>query len=368
MRIFYDMKKFSAVICELNPLHSGHAFLFKKAKEDAQCLIAVMSGNFVQRGECAIFDKYARAVAAVKAGVDLVLELPFPWSSGSAEFFAAVGVHIAQEIGATHLYFGSETGDLEALQKAAATINSEAYRQQFCGVGQAGVRREELLAQLCPGLTPGFLSGSNDILGTEYCRRLTKAIPVPVKRITCSSASALRASITREILETGENPRGAVLFQRLADILFYYLRCTDIPPQDFAEGGGGVIQRLMGAAKEAVDGMDLFSLAATKQYTNARLRRGALFAVTKTTADMLHAMPRFTRVLAANETGRTFLSHIRREEKAVQIITNHRERNTLSREGAFQYAHAGKADALYTLCMDPPRPSGWFSTVHPVML
>lgn len=362
------MKKISAVICELNPLHGGHVFLFEKARENAQCLIAVMSGNFVQRGECAIFDKYTRAEAAVEAGADLVLELPYPWSSGSAEFFAAAGVHIAQAIGATHLYFGSETGDLTSLQKAAATLNSGAFQKQFCGVWQAGARRKELLAQLCPSLSPAFLSGSNDILGTEYCRRLKETIPVPVKRIDCKSASALRASITQEILETGENPTGAVLFRRLADLLFYFLRCADVTPQGFAEGGGGVIQRLMGAAQKAVDGTDMFTLAATKQYTNARLRRGALFAMTRTTVGMLRTMPYFTRVLAANETGRALLSHMRREEKMVQIITNHRERNTLSGQGGSQYAHAEKADTLYTLCMDPPRPAGWFFAMHPIMI
>ncbi len=362
------MKKISAVICELNPLHSGHVFLFQKAKEDARCLVAIMSGHFVQRGESAIYNKYARALSAVEAGADLVLELPYPWSSGSAEFFAAAGVHIAQNVGATHLYFGSETGDLDALQKAAKTLNSAAYRQQFCGACRAGTRREELLTQLCPDIAPGFLSGSNDILGAEYCRWLTKTVPVPVRRIDSISASALRASITREILETGENSRDAVLFYRLADLLFYFLRCADLPPHGFAEGGGGVIQRLFGSAQKAVDGMDMFAKAATKQYTNARLRRGALFAMTRTTSDMLRTLPRFTRVLAADAAGRNFLSHIRREEKAIQILTNYRDRNALFEEGAVQYAHAEKADALYTLCMDPIRPAGWFSAMHPAML
>ena len=362
------MKKISAVICELNPLHAGHAFLFQRAKEDAQCLIAVMSGNFVQRGECAIFHKYARAVSAGESGADLVLELPYPWCSGSAEFFAAAGVHIVQAIGATHLYFGSETGDLHALQLAASVINSEAFQKQFPGVGQAGVRREELLTQLCPNLVPGFLSGANDILGVEYCRRLEKTIPMPVKRLDCTGASALRESITQEILKSGENPAGAVLSRQLANILFYMLRCADVPPEGFAEGDGGVIQRLMWAAREAVNGMDLFARAATKQYTNARFRRGALFAITKTTLDMLRVMPCFSRVLAANATGRSFLSELRRKNVPVQIITNHRERSVLSKAGASQYIHAGKADALYTLCMDSPRPAGWFSTIHPAML
>ena len=117
------------------------------------------------------------------------------------------------------------------------------------------------------------------------------------------------------------------------------LRCADVPPEGFAEGDGGVIQRLMWAAREAVNGMDL-----------------------------LRVMPCFSRVLAANATGRSFLSELRRKNVPVQIITNHRERSVLSKAGASQYIHAGKADALYTLCMDSPRPAGWFSTIHPAML
>lgn len=125
------MNKISAIICELNPLHEGHIYLFQRAKENAQCLIAIMSGNFVQRGECAVFDKYTRAASAVNAGADLVLELPFPWCSGSAAFFARAGVHIAESVGCTHLYFGSETGDLHALQLVAETLNTREFQTEF---------------------------------------------------------------------------------------------------------------------------------------------------------------------------------------------------------------------------------------------
>ena len=112
----------------------------------------------------------------------------------------------------------------------------------------------------------------------------------------------------------------------------------------------------------------MFLRGATKQYTNARLRRGALFALTKITLDMLQALPMYTRVLAANTEGRTYLAGLRKEEGHIQLITNHRGRNELSAEGCRQYLRAQRADAIYTLCMEPPRPSGWFAAANPEML
>ncbi len=362
------MNKISAVICELNPQHAGHAYLFEKAKEDSSCLIAIMSGNFVQRGECAIFDKYNRAASAVHAGADLVVELPFPWSSSSAAYFAQAGVHLAKQLGCSHLYFGSETGDRDALQLAAKVLDSIDFQARFRDVGQAGVRREQLLAELCPQLPAVLLNSANDILGAEYCRFLDPLIPVPVRRIDCTGASVLRASMMEKICQTGENPEGAVLFNRLASLLFQYLRCADRPPEGFAEGSGGVIRRLYNTAQETVSGADLFQRAATKQYTNARLRRAALFACTGTTVDMLREMPAFTRVLAANETGRAFLASIRRKARGVQIITNHRDRSRLSEKELAQFMHAQRADSIYTLCMEPVRPAGWFASMNPIML
>ena len=362
------MNKISAVICELNPQHMGHAYLFEKAREDSSCLIAIMSGNFVQRGECAIFDKYKRAASAVHAGADLVVELPFPWSSSSAAYFAQAGVHLAKQLGCSHLYFGSETGDRAALQLAARILNSSDFQARFHGVGQAGVRREQLLSELCPQLPAALLNGANDILGAEYCRFLDHLIPVPVRRIGCTGASALRASMTAKICQTGENPEGAVLSDRLALLLFQYLRCAEKPPEGFAEGSGGVIRRLYNTAQEAVSGADLFQRVVTKQYTNARLRRAALFACTGTTVDMLCEVPAFTRILAANETGRFFLASIRRKECGVQIITNHRDRNHLSEKELAQYLNAGRADSIYTLCMEPVHPAGWFAAMNPIVL
>ena len=360
--------KISAVICELNPLHPGHAYLFRRAKEDAACLVAVMSGSFVQRGECAIYDKYTRAVSAVAAGANLVLELPYPWSSGSAAFFAAAGVHLSEAVGCTHLYFGSETGDLAALRQVAGVLDSEDFKAQFRAVGQAGALREELLRRACPDLRSEVFCGANDILGAEYCRCLRTAVPVPVKRIDGESASDLRRRLSAEIAASGENPTGAILPEKLQEVLFHHLRCCAAPPEGFAEGGGGVIRRLWKAAAEAGSGEEMFALAATKQYTAARLRRAALFAVTGTTVEMLRHLPRFTRVLAANEAGRAYLSGLRRETLSVEILTNARDRAALSGEAGSQHAHGAAADGIFALCADPPRPAGWLAAMHPGIL
>ena len=108
-----------AIIAEYNPFHSGHEYHINKIREEFGSdtrILAIMSGNFTQRGEIAYADKYFRAECAVRCGVNLVLELPFPYSLSSAEIFAKSGVKIADALGVTDiLSFGSEAGSIETL-------------------------------------------------------------------------------------------------------------------------------------------------------------------------------------------------------------------------------------------------------------
>ena len=111
------------IICEYNPFHNGHLYQIEKIRQhfgDDTNIIAVMSGNYVQRGGVAIADKGVRAKCAVLAGVNLVLELPFPFSMSSAEYFARSAVHILTEVGCVdYISFGSESGDLDTLERTA---------------------------------------------------------------------------------------------------------------------------------------------------------------------------------------------------------------------------------------------------------
>ena len=120
--------KIVGLIAEYNPFHNGHEYHIQKAKEvtGADTVIVVMSGNFVQRGAPAMFDKYTRAHAALLSGADLVLELPVSIATGSAEAFARGGVRLLHDTGiVTDLCFGSECGDLSSLERLAAFLAEE---------------------------------------------------------------------------------------------------------------------------------------------------------------------------------------------------------------------------------------------------
>ena len=124
--------KIAGIICECNPMHAGHVYLMNEAKRaGADVLVCVMSGCFVQRGEAAIADPYARAEILVRAGADAVVELPFPYSASSAEFFGAAGVDILARLGIDELWFGSECGDVELLSRMAEVADDPAFLARY---------------------------------------------------------------------------------------------------------------------------------------------------------------------------------------------------------------------------------------------
>jgi predicted nucleotidyltransferase len=181
----------AGIVCEYNPFHSGHKYHIEATRrllgEDAG-IVCVMSGNFVQRGDCAAFSKHARARAAISGGADLVLELPVPWVLSSAESFARGGMWILERLGiVTHLSFGSECGDIGTLKAAAeGSDSSEGNISELMASGISyAAARERALSEVDPTLG-AVLSSPNNILGVEYLkaiRRLgSKIEPVTVPR------------------------------------------------------------------------------------------------------------------------------------------------------------------------------------------
>ncbi len=177
--------KTAAVIAELNPLHSGHARLFAKARENCDALMVVMSPDFVQRGTPAVFDKYVRAEMALRAGADLVLELPVAAAASSAAHFAEGGCALLEALGvADELWFGSEEGSVEPFLEAAEYLaeEPEPFGEVLAEALKAGdsypAAREKALCACVEAagkrLPDGFLSGPNNILGLEYVRALQK--------------------------------------------------------------------------------------------------------------------------------------------------------------------------------------------------
>lgn len=221
------------IIAEYNPFHNGHAYQIAEAKRitGADYAVVVMSGDFVQRGTPAIWDKYTRTRAALLGGADLVFELPSAYATASAEYFTEGGVALLSALGADALCFGSECGDIDALMEIAKIFNNESaeFKSALGAALREGLSyplaREAALKAHCDacGLSScpeDTLRNPNNLLGIEYCKAIlaqnSKLTPYTIRRIgasyheaavstgICSSAAALRALLTNIVSDSSE--------------------------------------------------------------------------------------------------------------------------------------------------------------------
>jgi predicted nucleotidyltransferase len=184
--------KIAGIVAEYNPFHNGHQYHIEETKKQtgADYIIAVMSGDFVQRGAPAFLDKYERARAALLGGCDLVLELPVIYSTASAEFFASGAVRLLDGLGiCAFLSFGSEEGNLKPLYQLAELLTEEPeeYKRILklhlkSGLSFPAAREQALEEYFLTNLKemrnisiPSFLKGSNNILALEYLKTLKKS-------------------------------------------------------------------------------------------------------------------------------------------------------------------------------------------------
>ena len=166
------------IICEFDPLHSGHARLLSHARTmGADAVICAMSGNFTQRGSFAALDKRARAEMAVRCGADLVVELPTVWAMSPAETFARGGVQLLALTGVDTLLFGSECGELSALRRLADCLDSPAFADRLTAADSGAtfaVRRQRAAAALLGDADAALLESPNNTLAVEYLRALRR--------------------------------------------------------------------------------------------------------------------------------------------------------------------------------------------------
>ncbi len=380
----------AGIICECNPIHGGHEYLIREAHKQADAVICVMSGTFVQRGEAAIADPYLRAEALLHAGADAVVELPFPWSAASAEFFAEAGVDILERLGTNELWFGSECGSLTTLKHAAEVCESEAFRKKYAEShsSESGTAAAyfAILNELCGADAPA----PNDILGISYLRAIDKKkrriTPVTIKRTGCGyhdtslqgekipSATALRGRWRENGIEAVlpylpancravyENADAAFDLQYAERFILGYFRLT--PSEELnriAELSGGLGNRLSNAALDADTLEALIKKSATKKYPTARLQRGILYALTGIEPSDLRISPAYVRLLAANKTGCRALAE--RPADGISIVT--RKTDLPSNTNAIRQAEIERrAWALYALCQPGKGalPSPWSRT------
>ncbi|MBR6916891.1 MAG: nucleotidyltransferase family protein [Clostridia bacterium] len=369
-----------AVICEFDPLHAGHKKVIDLAKSTSDVVIAVLSGNFTQRSLPAAFDKYTRARAAIACGVDLVVELPFPWSSSSVEFYAFGGVSVALSIGADSLCFGSECGNVDIIKKAseyscspvfidaafnqpndsevgAAKAIDEAFRKDGFIIGKNDKLAIEYLKSVlrsgCEGITFSTVKRDNDVPGASDIREI----------ISGKGLSSAKDLIEPEAYEVYSSESAVLSYRdRFELISFLYFRFFfDGDFKGIFEASGGVGNRLLKTAASSETHRVFFASASTKKYTDSRIRRAALYSMIGVKKSDLTSPPSFTYLLAANDKGRNYLSQLGKAK--IHVITKPSDvpSDPVSRQIALEM----KADELYSLCCDPPAPYGRFIRSSP---
>lgn len=395
--------KIAGITAEYNPFHTGHAYQIAqtRAAMGEECaVVAVMSGNWVQQADCAIADKWTRARLALQGGVDLVLELPTVWAVSSAEHFARGAVSLMAAAGADVVSFGSECGDVKALQVAAACLDSKPYHEAVRALAGEGlpfaVCRQQAVERLLGEKLGAVLAQPNNNLGVEYIRAMN-ALGGGMEPMTVLRKGSLHNSLElgedgfvsatrlRTLLRQGEREQAQRYLpgagwlpkpEELPDLAraerAILARLRTMTAQDWEKlpdcgAAEGLVQRLERAGRTCTGVSDFLEQVKTKRFTHARLRRLVLWAyLGLTTADVPVAPP-YIRVLGVNERGREVLRQMK-ERVQLPIITKPAHARQLAPEGRKLFELEARCTDLYDLCFACPPAPGREWVTDPVVL
>lgn len=371
------------IISEYNPFHSGHRYQLEELRRTfgPDCaIVCAMSGNWVQRGDVAITDKWARAEMALNGGADLVIEIPTLWAVSSAETFARGGVSILEATGLVDtLCFGSETGQLEPLQGVVDCLDSPLWKKRLHHHLDKGLSfpaaRHKATADLI-GDQADCLRHPNNNLGIEYLRAI-KALGSAMEAYTIRregaahddtedgkqlhvSASHLRARFAafypkpmtpymraEDEIEVRADPAFLTECERA---ILAKLRSMDL--SDYAklpDSNEGLCDRLHAAAQQATTLEDIFDRTKTKRYTHARIRRMVLWAfLGLTEADRPDALP-YLRVLGFTSRGQQLLKKMK-STASLPVLVKPAHVARLSPEAQRVFQLEARCTGMYDLC------------------
>ena len=394
--------KVAGIISEYNPFHNGHALLIEKARRArATHIVAVMSGNFVQRGECAMFHHRERAKAAILGGVDLVIQLPAVYALSGAQSFARAGVAILDSLGFVDtLVFGSECGNIDAITKAAETVYSKEVQSLIPIETEKGISfaaaRENALRAISPEAAD-IIKEPNNILGVEYVaaiRELGSAMQAATfSRVGAEHDSAggmggtASASYIRNCISQGKEwseyvPDEArkvfenAISQGIAPVemnknqlaVLYKMRTVSKEELALApDVSEGIENRIIAAAKSASTLEELYSNAKTKRYSHARIRRIVANSFLGITAEDAAIKPPYIRITGFNENGRELIRRVKETAK-LPLVTKPGDLPTLGEDAQRVFGIECTAGDVYSLMMPSPLPCGEEKRFIPVSL
>ena len=355
------------IIAEYNPFHNGHLYHILKSKELTKddYVIAIIGGNFTQRGESSIVDKWTKAEMAIAGGIDLVIELPTLYSISSAENFADGALKILNSLKVVdHLSFGAECHEVNKLNIIANVLYDEPKEfkafladELSKGVSFPKARENAILRYLKDFSYKNILSEPNNILGIEYLKALKKyrsrIKPVLVPRKSSghlttdytgsiSSSTAIRDmlktgktanlkdaltpssyTILREEINKGHFVRDFSKFEKIALYNLRLMRLEEIKKlPDVSEGLEHLIKK---AALSCNTVDDFVNIVCSKRYTKTRIRRILLYSllgITKKDIDISKKVSPYVRVLGFNDKGKSLVSKIKHKNPSAKIVTS----------------------------------------------
>lgn len=319
--------KTAGIIAEYNPFHNGHKYHIEETRKftGAEGIIVAMSGNFVQRGEYALCDKWTRAKMALSGGADLVIELPCVYSCQSAEYFAKGAVSILESLKCSFLSFGTESENTDEIIRLAEFLKNppEDFEKKLSENMKNGVSYPRALAE---ALGNDAVNTPNNVLAIEYIKQIKNMKPVGIKRMGSLHDGKGSASDIRSIISNGEKADALMPYTsveilkqaRLADrkifenLVLYKLRTmTAEQIKNVPDVSEGLENRIMQMCHKFTNLEDLCCAIKTKRYTMARIRRILTNALLGITKEDIKKSPEYIRVLGMNKRGMEILSNLR---------------------------------------------------------
>ena len=357
--------KACGVVVEYNPFHNGHLYHLQKSKEltNADCIIAVMSGNFLQRGEPAIIDKFHRTKAALAAGADIVIELPYAYAVQSSELFAKGALLSLNELGVSSICFGSESGEIEPFLTLITRLeeNKQVYDEMIKDLLKQGLSYPKANSQALEkiGVHDIDMMKPNNILGFSYVQTiLTNKLPIKpftIKRMSndfheqeitsnIASATSIRKELMKHQLsekviqsvphcsieQLNEYEKKTKKWHTWSDYFpFLIYQLFTKSSEQLAEIQGveeGIEHRIKNVMNNVHSFEDLVEQVKTKRYTYVRLQRMFVHILTNTKKEDITSFMReesvpYIRLLGMNETGQKYLN-IRKKDITVPLISN----------------------------------------------
>lgn len=365
------------IISEFNPFHNGHKYLLDKAKNDLgfDLSVTIMSGDFVQRGEPAIMDKYSRSKTAIESGFDLVIEMPSFVSLQAAEYFAIKSVTILDKMNIDYLAFGIENIEPSTFIKyTKAIINNQSIVDNdiktYLGIGYSYPKAQ--IKALKKFINDDFFS-ANNILALEYVKSIhrinSKIKPYPIKRIKTknrdtsindkryASSTAIRCNLSPKIkgLMPEESYNNLINFQKkyksfneniIYNIFKYKIFLEDIDTKNILGYEEGLENYLKKISNNTNSYTSFLDEAASLRYTKSRIKRFIINCLLGNSSDLNDIDINFIKVLAYNKKAIQFFGEI---SNNINIIINKKDKAKLDPENLSVYTKMIDSSNLYNL-------------------